>query len=129
METATDTGELWDGWIDRKDGADGFKYTPKQAARELGIYTRVKTTDIALKRFLFWYFIKQRKPNVTLRELGEMTGGQDHATVLNGIRYAKDPYKRKHYLREYENEVFRVICKTDLSNVREKGQSLQKRKY
>lgn len=128
METAKDSGELWQGWIDRKDGADGFRLTPKQAARMLGIYTEKKTTEITLKRFLFWYYVKQRKPKLSNRVIGEMTGGQVSTTVLHGIRYAQDPYKWKAYLKPYENEVFRVICKTDLSNVREKGQSLQKRK-
>lgn len=114
----------WESFIERADLADGFKYTPREAATELGIYTKRKPTEIALKRFLFWYYVKMYNPNLSLRIIGEMTGGQDHATVLNGIRYAKDPYKRKTYLSIYDKEVYKVIIKTDFSNVKKKREGV-----
>lgn len=128
METADNTGELWIAHINRQDEIDGKGLTPEMAARELGIYTKRRPTEISLKRFLFWYFVRRQNPRITFDEIGRMTGGQNHSTVYKGIEYVKDPFNRKEYLNKYEEEVFKVICKTDFSDVRKKGQSLQKRK-
>lgn len=123
-EKSCDLSGEWESFIERADLADGYKYTPKEAAKVLGIYTKKRPTETALKRFLFWYYVRQRAPKLSFREIGLMTGGQDHSAVLHGVNYARDPERRKRYLSEFDAEVFRVILKTDLYHDSKKRESV-----
>ena len=42
--------------------------------------------DAAHARYMIWKLVRKRKPNMSRRRIGLLTGGQDPTTVLVGIR-------------------------------------------
>jgi hypothetical protein len=46
-----------------------------------------RSRPIARPRQRAWLLIREYRPNVSLPEIGRLTGGRDHTTVLHGIRH------------------------------------------
>lgn len=83
--------------------------TLQQGADELGINNRSRKYDVLFKRQLFWMMVKSRfDKTVTLKELGKVTGGQVHGSVINGIRNC-DYQSPK--MEAYRQEVFEVVSR------------------
>ena len=53
--------------------------------QECDIATKYRGPDMVRVRHLVYYFLL-RRTKLGLRQMGLIMGGQDHATVLNGIR-------------------------------------------
>lgn len=124
MKEEKEGGGLWWEWIKREDLEEGKKYTAIEAAEILGIRTKSSKPQIVFKRYLFWYYLRTREKRLTLSEIGEITGGHCHSTVLKGIQYASDKWKRNRYLKHYEREVLTIILQTDLYHDSKKRSSL-----
>lgn len=83
--------------------------TLQQGADELEINNRKRSYDVLFKRQLFWMMVKSRFDRlVTLKELGKVTGGQTHASVINGIKNCDYPSPK---MEAYRQEVFEVVRK------------------
>lgn len=61
----------------------------KKFGEFLGIATKYKGMDVATIRFYFWRDV-WHDTEITLREIGEMTGGQTSGNVSNGLRALKE---------------------------------------
>jgi hypothetical protein len=121
-------GGLWDSFITRSFDSRKEKYTPIEAAKALGIYTKKRDEPTALKRFLFWFYVKGLNPKISYKEIGVFTSGHDHSAVLHGVRYASDPQNRKAYLEKFSEEIYSIIIKTDFTNDKKKGEGVERYK-
>lgn len=112
----------WDSWIFRNIEEDkktsfilsGFK----GFAIELGIITKSRKRDIVLTRWIFWTDVINTC-EITQEAAGELTGGHDHATVINGLREFKK-YK------EIKDKLFEIALNEYNFNKKEyaKGNSI-----
>jgi len=57
----------------------------KKFAQFLGIVTRYRGQDITVIRQYFWLDV-WHNTEITLREIGEITGGQTSGNITNGIK-------------------------------------------
>lgn len=49
-----------------------------------------RSRPVARCRQRAWFLIREYRPNVSLPEIGRLTGGRDHTTVLHGVRLVAD---------------------------------------
>jgi chromosomal replication initiation ATPase DnaA len=59
-------------------------------ADTIKIMSRNRDMDAVFSRYLTMYFMKKANPKLSLRMLGEIVGGKDHATALWGLRAVED---------------------------------------
>lgn len=62
-----------------------------------------------MARWFIWKFIKRIKPNRSLVQLGSITGGQDHATVLNGLARLNELLTFDKEIIQKYNEFLRLV--------------------
>jgi chromosomal replication initiation ATPase DnaA len=55
---------------------------------------KTRTDKIARARFAAWKIIRDQKTMHTLVEIGLMSGGRDHGSVINGLRRAAELIER-----------------------------------
>lgn len=81
----------------------------REAVEILGIKTKCRDSEIVARRRWFWFFMKQKYSSLTFTFLGKITGGHDHATVMNGNKEIKS---NKHYVKSieiYKESVYNIV--------------------
>lgn len=66
----------------------------KKFAAFLGVNTKYKGGKVATIRFYFWRDM-WHETEITLREIGEITGGQTSGNISNGLRVLREREKIK----------------------------------
>jgi chromosomal replication initiator protein len=66
-----------------KDAANAF------CVEEAALFGSCRTRTVAQARHALVYAMAQRRPRLSLVEIGAMVGGRDHSTVINSIRAAE----------------------------------------
>ena len=56
---------------------------------EKDIKSKSKKPEYTLPRFMY-YYLSQKYTHHSLREIGELVGGRNHATIIHGIKSMKD---------------------------------------
>ena len=82
--------------------ADYYNLTPSQ------ITGKVRTGQLALARHIAMYLIRKHL-DIPLKKIGEMFGGKDHTTVMNGINKVEKELKTNEQLRKAIEELERRI--------------------
>ncbi len=83
--------------------ADYYKLTPSQ------LTGRVRTGQIALARHIAMYLIRNIITDVSLKRIGDMFGGKDHTTVINGVQRVEKALKTDIGLKEAIDELTKRI--------------------
>lgn len=115
-----DNTNPWEAFIDRSELSNEYEYKPKRAAEILGINSRSRKRELVCKRYLFWYFAKRINKKLPYKVIGTFTGGHDNATVLRAVNMVSDPFIYRQDLKKYEDEVLRIVNKTDFTDDRKK---------
>ena len=74
--------------------ADYYNLAPSQ------LTGKIRTGQIALARHIAMYLIRNMVEDVSLKKIGDMFGGKDHTTVMNGISKVDKGLKTDETLRE-----------------------------
>lgn len=74
--------------------ADYYNLTPSQ------LTGKIRTGQIALARHIAMYLIRIMLSDVSLKKIGDMFGGKDHTTVMNGIAKVDKGLKTDESLKE-----------------------------
>ncbi|MCD8209508.1 MAG: chromosomal replication initiator protein DnaA [Coprobacillus sp.] len=83
--------------------ADYYKLSPAQ------LTGRVRTGQIALARHIAMYLIRSLITDVSLKKIGDMFGGKDHTTVINGVERVEKGLKTDAVLKQAVDELTRRI--------------------
>ena len=79
--------------------ADYYNLTPSQ------LTGKIRTGQIALARHIAMYLIRIMLEDVSLKKIGDMFGGKDHTTVMNGIAKVDKGLKTDESLKEAVNTI------------------------
>lgn len=74
--------------------AEYYNLTPSQ------LTGRIRTGQIAMARHIAMYLIRTTLLNVPLKKIGEMFGGKDHTTVMNGVSKVEKELKTDEKLQQ-----------------------------
>jgi len=83
--------------------ADYYNITPSE------ITGKVRTGQLALARHIAMYLIRKHL-DISLKKIGEMFGGKDHTTVMNGISKVEKELKTNEQLRKAIEDLERLIA-------------------
>lgn len=50
------------------------------------LQSKCRKPEFVHPRYVFYFITKKFNPKFSLKEIGKMVGGKDHATVINGIK-------------------------------------------
>ena len=78
--------------------ADYYNLTPSQ------LTGKVRTEQLALARHIAMYLIRKHL-DIPLKKIGEMFGGKDHTTVMNGIKKVEKELKTNELLKKAIEEL------------------------
>ncbi|MCD8194724.1 MAG: chromosomal replication initiator protein DnaA [Coprobacillus sp.] len=83
--------------------ADYYHLTPSQ------LTGTNRTGQVALARHVAMYLIRQLLQDVSLKKIGDMFGGKDHTTVINGVQRVDSELKTNIQLKEAIDELTKRI--------------------